>query len=956
MAGPNQGEVYDGYRFMGGDPSDQGNWQQVAPVDVSSEYGAGARQLPNGTIERVGPRGGVTKIADAVGQDSVAKLTEGQGKSLLYGNMMAGAERDYQKARSEGYNPASLRNQVASAAGIIPFDGDFFGRLIRDDVSDRGRQAELRWAEGNLRQLTGAAATNPEIARVAAINFDRGNDQLSDQRYRTRAETYQGTRYAAGPGAKVLDDYPLMSGAVGDLTERGLPSYPTISAMTADVDEIPAPDGGYGPRPDVPGGSPETAIDYTSVPPDQLVTLLANGGWVRQGDGEPYQVAPGSVRRASADEGDVEVARGVYQRPTDTPDGAVEQRRAMNPLLRRIDAAGRGAADVLSLETADEIAGFADAAIGRGQGRTFGERARNNIAVQRAVDEADGQDVPWSRRAGQAAGIVAALPRVVASGVRNAPRFVRLARTAGEGAAVGAASGFGSAEGNAVERVPNALGGAAIGAVAAPVANALGGRVIDAAQAGGRLLSRNVGRGMTALGVPGGQELVERATPNALTTGIARMNERVRANPEAMRVRAEELAAQGIEPTAADLVDDAGRGTLRALATRQTPARTAAREFAENRAIGLQDRVSAQARRTISDDPRQPRELREEFVSRGRENAAPLYNEAYGRPGAPRSPLIDELMQRPSMREALGRANRIAREEGRDPTTLGFDFDEAGNVLHVREPSMQTMDYIKRGLDDYLESFRDPVSGRLNLDTAGRAAQGTRTAFRNELRRLNPSYGRALDAYADEAQMMEAVDIGERFLSMDAADFATAIARLSTEQRQVARAAARRAVERAAGTPGQAPGVAQRLSGGREQGARNAALVDDPAAMETAMRAERDMLMNARAVSPAQGSATNINQQDALAAAGEAVGAVRDVATGNIPGLLGRAVQRIRSRGFSDAEAEEIVMAAIDPARTREVIDRLAEAGVPRQEARTSVRAIRRAATQHAAASSQTPK
>lgn len=93
-------------------------------------------------------------------------------------------------------------NQLANIAGAIPFDGDYFGRLIRDDVSDRGRQAELRRAEANLRQLTGAAATNPEIARVAAINFDRGNDELSEQRYRTRADTTRGHDLRGGSRRK----------------------------------------------------------------------------------------------------------------------------------------------------------------------------------------------------------------------------------------------------------------------------------------------------------------------------------------------------------------------------------------------------------------------------------------------------------------------------------------------------------------------------------------------------------------------------------------------------------------------------------------------------------------------------------------------------------------------------------------------------------------------------------
>ena len=866
---------------------------------------------------------------------------------------MADAERSYEQALAEGFNPTGFSAGLANFTDNIPgLSG--LGNFIRNDAGDRARQAELQWTDAQLKAMSGAASPEAEVVRNQITNFARPGQNyryLGDRLRQARATAFQAAKIRAGPAAADVV-YPELSLVDQPDSETGLPSYPAIRELTKGAREIPTPEDGYGSGSSVPGSSPEIAIDYTSVPPNELMALLANGGWVRQGNGEPYQVAPGSVRRASADEGDVEVARGVYQRPTDTPEGAVEQRRAMNPLLRRIDAAGRGAADILSMETADEISGFADAALGRGQGRTFAERARNNIAVQRAVDEADRQDTPWSRRTGQAAGIVAALPRVVASGVRNAPRFVRLARTAGEGAAVGAASGFGAAEGTAVERIPNALGGAAIGAVAAPAANALGGRFIDAAQAGGRLLSRNVGRGMTALGVPGGQELIERATPNALTTGIARLNERVRANPEAMRARTEELAAQGIEPTVADLVDDAGRGTLRALATRQTPARTAAREFAEDRAVGLQDRISTQVRRTISDEPRSPDQLRADIGARRSAEADRAFGAVRNEMITPEREVIDAL-RAPATRTAVEDAAVRASNRGDTEVANGLRqlVDGALDDPNGVQMTIGMADRIARTLNGRGEALlqagdRDAASSMFRL------AERLRTPARQQ----SQGYNSALEGYAAESRLLEAADLGEQFLRMEADQFAQAMSRLSPDERQVAQAAARRAIERAAGTPGQAPGVAQRLAGGREQGARNAALLDDPAAMETAMRAERDLLMNARAVSPAQGSATNINQQDTMAAAGEAVGALRDAATGNIPGLLGRAVQRIRSRGFSDAEAEEIVMAAIDPARTREVIDRLVEAGVPRQEARTSVRAIRRAATQHAAASSQTPR
>lgn len=184
--------------------------------------------------------------------------------------------------------------------------------------------------------------------------------------------------------------------------------------------------------------------------------------------------------------------------------------------------------------------------------------------------------------------------------------------------------------------------------------------------------------------------------------------------------------------------------------------------------------------------------------------AAPLYDEAYA-VGGMRSEPLETLLQRPSMRSALNRAARIAAEEGRNPAELGFkagdeimsqtstssvprietkrgimgepvertvydqvpQFSPATEVQSVQNPTAQTWDYIKRGLDDVLEGYRDPVTGRLNLDEAGRAVQNTRYALRDELRAVNPKLGEAWDAYAGPTRQMAAMQRGRQLLSQN---------------------------------------------------------------------------------------------------------------------------------------------------------------------------------------------
>lgn len=919
------------FKYGSWHPSNE-NGVPRGPIDASAVWGPGARELPNGTVERVGPQGGVRVVANnaQTTEGGVGKLTEAQGKAMLYGGMMRGAERDYQQAREEGYDPGNLRNQIANVAGVIPFDGDFFGRLIRDDVSDRGRQAELRWAEGNLRQLTGAAATNPEIARVAAINFDRGNDELAAQRYRTRSETYQGTRYAAGPGASQLGDYPGMGGAVGEIGENGLPTYPGVQEAAAGiVDSAP-----QGPRPG------DVQVTQQPLAPEDTPNSLSARGYV-------YDPARDIWTRSTQVELPEGRAGGNIAPPA--PGEIADDRRNDRSAMRQVDAGVRGVADVLTFGLADEIAAGANTLLpldrGSRSGFTdgFGEAYRNNLDVQRGIDRADEETAGAARLAGQVAGGVVAVPRLAAQGgariaaatgrqaVRAATRRAA-ARGAGEGAAFGGAYGFGSAEGSAVERAPNAVVGAAVGApvgLAAPyVGNALGQRVItpvvDAVAGSGRFVGRQAGRMGNALGVPGSERLVEASAPNALRSGLNRLADRAPQNPTALTANASRYRAEAMEPTGVDVVDDGARGLMRALATRQTPARQAAREFATDRAEGLQDRIATQARRTISDDPRTPMEIRDQAVEEGRRRAAPLYDQAYSEP----IEVTDEiraLLQTPAGKSAMQRAQRIAANERRQ--------------INLEQPDLQTLDYVKRGLDDVLDTYRDRTTGRLVLDTEGRAVQNVLANFRKELDRLSPTYGQARATYADSARLQNAAELGEQFMRMEADQFAAAVARLSPQEQEVARAAARRAVERAAGTQGQAPGVAQRLSGGREQGIRSQALLDDPEPMQRAMRTELEGLRNAQAVSPMQGSPTSMNIQDAGNAGG-----IIDAFTNPVRAAGVAIINRVRSRGFNDQEAQAIVEAAIDPNRTQEVIDILSQR-MSRREARNLSRVIRRQVT-----------
>ncbi|MBB4799661.1 hypothetical protein HNP32_003421 [Brevundimonas bullata] len=934
MAGPTEGQVYDGYRFMGGDPADQSNWQQVAPIDVSAEWGAGARQLPNGTIERVGPRGGVTKVGDASADgETVAKLTEGQGKAMLYGSMMSGAEKDYQQARSEGYNPAGIRNQIANAAGVIPFDGDFFGRLIRDDVSDRGRQAELRWAEGNLRQLTGAAATTPEIERVAAINFDRGNDQLAEQRYRTRADTFRGTTYAAGPGGAVLGEYPGMPGDPGPLSENGLPSYPGIAKLTEGVRETPLPEGGYGAPDPTPGASPDQPFDFVGASREDTIAAIQRGGWFRQGpDGEPYQLPP-SAPEFGQEEGDQRVSDGVYVRPQNTPEAAVADRRDDNGIFRRIDAGVRGAADAMTFGLSDEIAAAGDTLIGRGS-------YRENLDRQRAIDRADQQDVPVSRGAGQVAGAIAA-PGAIASGkfVASAPKL-RYAMTRGGavGAGYGAAYGAGNAEGGLAERGQGALSGlmtgGLTGAALPPLARGVGMIASPLTRPAGNFIGETLQRfrGSPMTGV-------DRAARD-LTQGVSL---------DDMEAQVANMRRFGAEPTIADAGGSVVQSRTRVAATRQTPGRQAAENFATGRRGEVQDFTQGLAQR-VSPIEATPAQLDEALTAYQRDASRPAFDAVRG----------ERVQLDPSSVMALrGEEGRSAIRQAARLFGSSVDEQERNVAAELNQLADTLLDQpnteITVGAADLLSRYLGKAGG--TDANAQRVFGAAGRAVRQNARDQVPAYGDALEGYAQRARLGDAVEIGDRFAGNKGhpADFVQAVEGMDPAQRQIAAAAGRAGLERAAGTGRGAPGVLDSIATDRNMQRKATALLGQEGADELRQGAGvgRQLMMTGQNVNPRAGSNTFLNSQDGEAQkAGNIVG---NVLTGRFGEAIGGAIDLLKSRGMSDQQAETLISLATDPSRTDEVLSILRQRGFSQQE---SLRLVERMVPQlsGAAGAAQAPQ
>lgn len=232
-----------------------------------------------------------------------------------------------------------------------------------------------------------------------------------------------------------------------------------------------------------------------------------------------------------------------------------------------------------------------------------------------------------------------------------------------------------------------------------------------------------------------------------------------------------------------------------------------ARKLAET---NLNARARGQADRAVNaiDEHLAPitniRQRSADIIEEGKPVYGPLYDKAYEAPPIT-SPRLDQVLNTPAGREATGRANTIAANEFRDPRALGFILDKDGNVVldprslavgsddagnlvlsqePLREPgyTTQSLDYVKRGIDDILEPQRNQITGKLQLDEGGRAIAGVKQALVEEVDNLNPDYKAARDAYSEYAKRAEALRTGHDVLpqaNLPQRDFDAILARSS---------------------------------------------------------------------------------------------------------------------------------------------------------------------------------
>ena len=146
--------------------------------------------------------------------------------------------------------------------------------------------------------------------------------------------------------------------------------------------------------------------------------------------------------------------------------------------------------------------------------------------------------------------------------------------------------------------------------------------------------------------------------------------------------------------------------------------------------------------------------------------ALPLRDAAFGKPvdveryQTEVAPLMGRVPQ-----SAMRYAAEIAKRDGFEPSQIGFEVSPASGdvpeMVAVKTPTMQALHYVKKGMDQELQTHRNAL-GKLDLegDPLAAATNSVRTDFGRALRRMNPDYDAFMKTWGDESGQVEALRLG----------------------------------------------------------------------------------------------------------------------------------------------------------------------------------------------------
>lgn len=128
---------------------------------------------------------------------------------------------------------------------------------------------------------------------------------------------------------------------------------------------------------------------------------------------------------------------------------------------------------------------------------------------------------------------------------------------------------------------------------------------------------------------------------------------------------------------------------------------------------------------------------------------------------------LEDLLKRPSARRALLDAQKLAADEGYEFQQIFAKLDDNGNVISAeRVPDQKAWDYIKRSLDDLIDSqMTKDEFGRQVATNRSRITTQLKNEILDNLDAQNPDYARARKEFSGESKVLDAFKRGRNIFS-----------------------------------------------------------------------------------------------------------------------------------------------------------------------------------------------
>ena len=317
-------------------------------------------------------------------------------------------------------------------------------------------------------------------------------------------------------------------------------------------------------------------------------------------------------------------------------------------------------------------------------------------------------------------------------------------------------------------------------------------------------------------------------------------------------------------------LSDVGGPSVRALgavaANRPGSAMTAADNLVEARRFAAPDRIASDVDRMIAPGSGGGvTDATQALIAKRSADAAPLYEQAFSQP-AGMTGRLKEFIEDPIAKAGLARGIEIQRLENlasapgqrKAVQDTALEFAEDGTPKIVGVPNMRTLDAVKRGLDDMLETYRGP-DGKLHLDQRGRAIDQVRKSYLTELDKGSAPYAEARAAWGGPSAAMDAINQGRKIVSGDRDTIARSLDGVTDSNRDFFRMGVARALTDRTTDPSAAGNFVRRMVEDRTLSAKLQSVFDQPGdydAFIRSMQAELLMRDTNRAISPRAGSQT----------------------------------------------------------------------------------------------------